>query len=98
MNIRLWLPSLDPSFATWGMLAYRRTMDKSWGNNLAMLTSVGIIKNGFKVGVEYQLGLTRAQHYYGSAYQLVVGYNFCRNRFNDPIPCSKKAEKMSVGL
>lgn len=96
VNLKFLMPSVDPSFAWWGLLAYRRTMDHNWGNNLGAATTLGIIKNGFKVGLEYQLGLTSAQRYFGSAYQLVVGYRFCYDRSNDAIKCSKRAEGVNI--
>jgi type IX secretion system PorP/SprF family membrane protein len=98
VNLKFLMPSVDPSFAWWGNAAYRRSMDHKMGENLGVATTLGIIKNGFKVGLEYQFGLTMAQYDYGSAYQLIVGYRICRDRRNDPIPCSKKTDKLKVGI
>lgn len=89
MNLKYYVPTIDPAFAWWGMIAYRRTMDKDWGNNLGTAATFGIIKNGFTIGLEYEFGLTLSQKEYGSSFQLIAGYRFCRDRKYDAIPCAK---------
>lgn len=94
LNLKFTMPTVDPSFAWWGVLAYRRSTDESVGDNLGVAATLGIIKGGFMVGLEYQLGLTTAQIDYGSRYQLVAAYRICRDRKGEAIPCSKDHKKV----
>lgn len=98
MNIRCTMPSVDPSFAWWGVMAYRRTMDHRYGNNLGVAATLGVMKNRLSAGIEYQFGLTRAQYDYGSYFKLVVGYRVCRDRSKEPLPCSKDGVKVGSGI
>jgi type IX secretion system PorP/SprF family membrane protein len=96
INLKLTKLTSSPTFSIWGLIAYRRTMDKNWGNSLGLASAFGIIKDRISVGMEYQIGLTNAQTEFGSAYQLMVGYKFCRNRKFEAIPCSKDPDQMKV--
>ncbi len=89
-NLKVYMPTPDPDFSTWGLLAYRHTMDHQFGKSLGMAITGGIVYRNFSVGLEYQLGLTTAQVDYGSSYQLVFGYRICRDKSKGAIPCSKK--------
>jgi type IX secretion system PorP/SprF family membrane protein len=93
LNVKGYFPTNDPDFSMWGLLGYRHTMDHQFGKSLGMATTVGVQYSNFSVGLEYQLGLTKAQHDYGSAYQLVVGYRYCKDRSKASIPCSEKSRK-----
>ena len=96
INFKVHLPANYSDYTWWGVLALRRTLDQEWGDNLGFAATAGIIKGGFKVGIECQLGLTRAQDEFGSAYQLIIGYHFCRDRSKEPFPCSKILEDKHV--
>jgi hypothetical protein len=98
INLKVTLPAINANYAFWGMAAYRRTMDEAFGKGLAVAATAGVMIGHYKVGLEYQFGLTHAQIDYGSAYQFVVGYKFCRDRRNMAIPCSKDETKLKVGL
>jgi hypothetical protein len=98
LNLKITMPANNPLYTFWGMAAYRRTMNEKWGIGLAVAGTAGVMIGHYRVGMEYQFGLTRAQIDFGSAYQLVVGYKFCRNRKNMAIPCSKDESKLKVGL
>lgn len=87
MNVKFTIPTPNPAFAVWGLLAYRRTMDNRYGLDLGMATTLGIIRKRISVGLEYQQGLTSAQKNYGSAYQLVFGYRFCSDKSKAALEC-----------
>ena len=89
-NVKLYMPSLDPNFAFWGILAYRRSMDEQLGRDLGMATTVGIDYRSFSFGVEHQLGLTSAQKQFGSAFVLVAGYRICSDKSKRAMPCTQK--------
>ncbi|MFT3737505.1 MAG: PorP/SprF family type IX secretion system membrane protein [Breznakibacter sp.] len=96
-NLKFTMPNPTSSYSVWGALAYRRTIDESIGKSLGAAMTLGIMKNSYLVGVEYQLGLTSARADYGNYYKLIVGYRFCRDRFNDAIPCSSDKDMIKVG-
>jgi type IX secretion system PorP/SprF family membrane protein len=98
INLKVTMPAINPLYTFWGMAAYRRTMDEQWGKGLAVAGTAGVMVGHYKVGLEYQFGLTRAQIDFGSSYHFVLGYKFCRNRKNMAIPCSKDETKLKVGL
>jgi hypothetical protein len=87
VNVKLTLPTVDPDFTVWGLLAYRRTTDYNFGKDLGMATTMGIMYKRISVGMEYQYGLTSAQNHYGSSYLLVVGYSICDGNRVSRIPC-----------
>lgn len=89
-NLKIYMPTPDPDFSLWGLLAYRHTMDHRIGKSLGMAVTGGVVYRNFSVGLEYQLGLTTAQIDYGSSYQLVLGYRICKDKSKGAIPCSKK--------
>jgi len=89
-NLKLYIPTLDPNFAMWGILAYRRTMDEQLGEDLGLATTFGIDYKRFSVGIEHQLGLTDAQKQFGSALILVAGYRICTNNKKKALPCTQK--------
>lgn len=93
INAKASMPSpTNNSLWLWGQLSYRRTMDKTTGKDLATAVSMGVIYKKMNVGIEYQIGLTSARQYLGNAYQLIVGYNFCKRPYGG-IPCSEKELK-----
>jgi len=89
VNLKAYLPTSNPDFATWGLLSYRHTMDHQFGKSLGMAVTAGFVYQQFSIGLEYQLGLTTAQIDYGSNYQLVLSYRICRDKSKGAIPCSK---------
>lgn len=90
LNVKATLPTPDPDFTLWGLLAYRRTMDSQMGKDLGMATTVGAVYKSFSLGLEYQHGLTSAQKHYGSALMLVAGFRFCNGNKVHAIPCKDK--------
>lgn len=89
-NFKLYMPTLDPNVAFWGILAYRRTMDHRIGKDLGLATTVGFDFKNFSVGMEHQLGLTAAQKQFGSAFVVVAGYRICTNKEKSAFPCTQK--------
>ncbi|PRY96377.1 PorP/SprF family type IX secretion system membrane protein [Marinilabilia salmonicolor] len=89
-NLKLYMPTPDPNFALWGILAYRRSMDEQLGRDLGLGTTVGIDYRSFSFGVEHQLGLTSAQKQFGSALLLVAGYRICSDKSKRAMPCTQK--------
>ncbi len=89
LNMKLYMPTPNPDFATWGLLAYRHVTDENVGKANGFAVTAGIVYTNFSVGLEYQLGLTTAQVNYGSSYQLIVGYRICKDKSKGAIPCSK---------
>lgn len=89
LDLKLYMPTPNPDFATWGLVAYRHTMDHQFGKSLGLAFTGGIVYRQFSVGLEYQLGLTSAQIDYGSNYQLIFSYRICRDKSKGAIPCSK---------
>ena len=87
-NARINIPTTQENLAFWGMLAYRRTMDYRLGRNLGFATTVGINYNQIGFGIEHQLGLTNAQNYFGSAFQVVASYRFCPGDRVRAVPCN----------
>jgi len=94
VNVKLTLPTVDPNYTVWGLLAYRRSMDYNFGKDLGMATTVGIMFKGLSVGLEYQYGLTSAQKNLGSAFLLVAGYSICSGNKVKRVPCIDKDEIM----
>ncbi len=82
-------PTMDPEYALWGLVSYRRTMDHEYGKSLGLGTTVGVNYHRISFGVEWQLGLTGAQMDFGSAYQLILKYVICNNLKHRAIPCSE---------
>ncbi|MCW3789505.1 PorP/SprF family type IX secretion system membrane protein [Plebeiibacterium sediminum] len=82
-------PTMDPEYALWGLVSYRRTMDYDYGKSLGLGTTIGVNYHRISFGVEWQLGLTGAQQDLGSAYQLVLKYVICNNLKKKAIPCSE---------
>ncbi len=82
-------PTIDPEYALWGLVSYRRTMDDEYGKSLGLGTAIGVNYHRISFGVEWQLGLTEAQMDFGSAYQLVLKYVICNNLKHRAIPCSE---------
>nr|WP_319398693.1 PorP/SprF family type IX secretion system membrane protein [uncultured Carboxylicivirga sp.] len=89
MNVKIYMPTPNPDWSVWGLLAYRHTADSELGKSLGMAVTGGVVYQQFSIGLEYQLGLTQAQLDYGSNYQLVCSYRICRNKKAKAIPCSK---------
>ena len=89
-NLKLYMPTLDPNLAFWGILAYRRTMDEQLGKDLGLATTFGLDYKHFSVGIEHQLGLTEAQKRFGSALILVAGYRICTDKKKKALPCTQK--------
>ena len=89
-NLKLYMPTMDPNFAFWGILAYRRTMDDQLGKDLGLGTTVGIDYKSFSLGIEHQLGLTPAQKRFGSAFILVASYRICAGKNKGAMPCTQK--------
>jgi type IX secretion system PorP/SprF family membrane protein len=87
LNVKLTMPTTNPSLSFWGLLAYRRTMDSRSGIDLGMAVTAGVIRKRFSVGLEYQFGLTSARNHYGNVYQLVCGYRFCRDKSKGALDC-----------
>lgn len=88
-NLKLYMPTLDPNVAVWGILAYRRSMDVRLGKNLGMATTFGIDYKSFSLGIEHQLGLTPAQKQFGSAFVLVASYRICAKK-GSAFPCTQE--------
>lgn len=86
-NIKLTMPTPNSDLILWGLLGYRYNSATYQGTSHAVATTLGVIYNRFKFGLEYQFGLTNARKEFGNAYQLVVGYNLCRDRKKGAIPC-----------
>ncbi len=82
-------PTMDPNYALWGLVSYRRTMDNEYGKSLGLGTTIGVNYHRISFGVEWQLGLTGAQMDFGSAYQLVLKYVICNNLKHKAVPCSE---------
>ena len=61
LNMKLYMPTPNPDFATWGLLAYRHVTDENVGKANGFAVTAGIVYTNFSVGLEYQLGLTTAQ-------------------------------------
>lgn len=97
VNVKLTMPTLDDNLSFWGLLAYRRTMDKDAGVDLASAVTMGAVYRRINLGLEYQFGLTSAQQNYGSYFQLILGYRFCRDRFKGAIECpgEKKGKRVN---
>ncbi|MCU4165677.1 PorP/SprF family type IX secretion system membrane protein [Carboxylicivirga caseinilyticus] len=89
LNLKAYLPTPNPDWSTWGLVAYRHTVDHKFGKSLGLAFTGGVVYQQVSLGLEYQLGLTRAQIDYGSNYQLVLSYRICRERGKGAIPCSK---------
>lgn len=87
-NLRVYMPTPNPDWATWGLLSYRHTTERQVGRALGMAVTGGIVYKDFSVGLEYQLGLTKARSAYGNTYQLVVSYRICKDKSKSAIPCS----------
>lgn len=90
INVKATMPTPEPDFTIWGVLAYRRTMDYNFGKDLGMATTAGIIYKGFSIGLEYQHGLTSAQKHLGSSFLMVAGYRFCGSDRARRIPCRNR--------
>jgi type IX secretion system PorP/SprF family membrane protein len=92
INIKGSIPSITNEYLWfWGAISYRRSIDYDFGKNLALAPALGVNFKSISVGVEYQIGLTTAQQYYGSAYQIILGYRFCKRPYGG-IPCSEREE------
>lgn len=91
LNLKIYLPTLSENFSFWGLLAYRRTMDTDYGKDLGIAVTGGMIYKKLSLGLEYQLGTTSAQNFYGNALQLVMGFRFCKDNNTKSIPCSEAA-------
>jgi type IX secretion system PorP/SprF family membrane protein len=89
-NMKIYMPTMDPNVAFWGILAYRRTMDHRIGKDLGMATTVGFDFKSFSLGIEHQLGLTAAQKQFGSAFVVVAGYRICKDKKKSAFPCTQK--------
>ncbi len=89
LNMKLYLPTPNPDFATWGLVSYRHNLDHQIGKSVGMAVTGGVVYKQFSMGLEYQLGLTTAQIDYGSNYQLILSYRICFNKKKGAIPCSK---------
>lgn len=89
-NLKLNMPTPNPELALWGVLAYRRSFDSKMGVDLGTAVALGVIRNRISAGIEYQLGLTSAQQYFGSSYQFLLGYRICRDRSKGAIACPKR--------
>jgi len=89
LNVKMTMPTPNPSLAFWGLLAYRRTMDEKYGNDLGFATAIGVTRGRLSAGLEYQLGLTSAQTNYGSAFQFVCRYRICHDKAAEAIACPK---------
>lgn len=89
-NLKLYMPTLDPKFAFWGILAYRRSMDDRLGKDLGLGTTFGIDYKSFSLGIEHQLGMTAAQKRFGSAFILVASYRICAGKNKGAMPCTQK--------
>lgn len=89
LNLKLTVPTPNPDISMWGLVAYRHTLDHNFGKSLGLAVTGGVAYKQFSVGLEYQLGLTGAQIDYGSSYQLVLSYRFCRDKGKGAIPCSE---------
>ncbi|TAJ12527.1 type IX secretion system membrane protein PorP/SprF [Marinilabiliaceae bacterium JC017] len=90
LNLKAYFMTPDPDLTYWGLIAYRRTMDHAFGKSLGFAATFGVEFKSFNVGLEYQLGLTQAQVDYGSAYQVVFGYRFCRDKKKvRRVPCKE---------
>lgn len=87
-NLKLYMPTPDPDWATWGLVSYRHTTEDKIGKSLGMAVTGGVVYKNFSVGLEYQFGLTKARSAYGNTYQLVVNYRICRDKSKSAIPCS----------
>nr|WP_319398691.1 PorP/SprF family type IX secretion system membrane protein [uncultured Carboxylicivirga sp.] len=89
LNLKAYLPTPNPDWAIWGLVAYRHTVDSQFGKSLGAAVTGGVVYQQFSLGLEYQLGLTTAQLDYGSNYQLILSYRICRDKSKGAIPCSK---------
>lgn len=87
LNLLATMPTPDPNLTLWGLLAYRRTQEESYGKSLGFATTFGVYWNKFKIGLEYQLGLTDARSAFGNSYQLILGYRFCPDRSKNALLC-----------
>lgn len=81
-----WYPPSD--FAFWWLASYRHSADNNFGKMLGLSITPGVIYKNLSVGIEYQLGLTKAQVDYGSYYQLVISYGIKVKKPHKRIPCS----------
>ena len=86
-SAKVTIPTSDRNVTFWGLLAYRRFTDHQFGTSLGSAITAGVFVGGFKVGVEYQLGLTNARQDFGNFYELILGYSFCRDRRRDALAC-----------
>jgi len=89
LNLKYTIPTLNPNFGFWGLVAYRRSMDEKFGTDLGIATTFGVTVGRINAGIEYQMGLTSAQPNFGSFYKFVLGYKFCRDSSKNPLPCPK---------
>ena len=97
LNIKGSVPSPTNDYLWfWGALSYRRTIDFDYGKDLALAPTIGVVYKSITAGLEYQIGLTSAQKQYGSAFQLVIGYRFCKRPYGG-IPCSERDYIMTQG-
>ncbi len=87
-NLKLYMPTPDPDWSTWGLVSYRHTAEKHLGRSLAMALTGGIVYKGVSAGLEYQFGLTKARSAYGNMYQLIINYRICHDKSKSAIPCS----------
>ncbi len=94
VNLKVQFSSAQSDITTWGLIGYRHVMDKNAGKSLVLGSALGVNYKRFTVGVEYQHGLTQAQHDFGYSGQVVLGYKFCKKSTKgSPIPCSKTMRK-----
>lgn len=89
-NLKVYMPTIDPNIALWGILAYRRSMDEQLGENLGMGTTIGVDFKSFSLGIEHQLGMTNAQKQFGSAFVVVASYRICSDKSKKAFPCTQK--------
>lgn len=87
LNLKFTLPTPNPNITLWGLMAYRRSQDAQMGKSLGTAVTAGVFLGQFKVGLEYQLGLTQARSDFGNSYLLVFGYRACRDRKKDALTC-----------
>lgn len=87
INLNIILGTSNVDFLIWGLLGYRYNSASLQQTSHGVAFTAGMVYRRFKLGLEYQYGLTNARYQFGDSYQLIIGYPICRERKRGAIPC-----------
>lgn len=92
-NLNFNIGTSNVDFLIWGLVGYRYNAASFQTTSHGVAFTAGMIYQKFKLGLEYQFGLTNSRQAYGDSYQLVIGYPICRQKRKGAIPCPEIKSK-----